>query len=64
MARKNTIDDIVNEIVQGTNKYWNDENSNKNAKLATTQRDYIAGAVSSDQSRRLLLPEVELSNEK
>lgn len=56
LARENTIDKTVNEIVKGSNQYWMDENSNKNAKLATTQRDYIAGAVSTDESERFLLP--------
>ena len=55
-ARKNTIDDVVNEITDGNNDYWTNENSNKNATLATTQRDYVAGAVSTDQSKRVLLP--------
>lgn len=55
-ARENTIDKVVSEIVTSSNKYWNDENSNKDEKLATTQRDYIAGAVSADQTRRKLLP--------
>ena len=55
-TRKNTIDDVVNEITDGNNDYWTNENSNKNATLATTQRDYVAGAVSTDQSKRVLLP--------
>lgn len=55
-ARKNTIDETVNEIVGGTSKYWNDENSNKNATLITTQRDYLAGVVSTDATNRYLLP--------
>ena len=55
-ARENTIDKTVIEIVEGTNDYWAHENSNKNAELATTQRDYIAGAVSTDESERRLLP--------
>lgn len=55
-ARKSTIDDVVNEIVEDRNDYWSNENSNKNSALATTQRDYIAGAVSTDQSMRNLLP--------
>ena len=55
-ARRNTIDDTIKEIVGGTSKYWNEENSNKNAALLTTQRDYIAGAVSTDAVRRYLLP--------
>lgn len=55
-ARKNTIDEVVNEIVSSSSDYWNNENSNKDAKLATTQRDYIAGAVSTDEAKRFLLP--------
>lgn len=55
LARENTIDKTVREIVEGTNDYWLHENSNKNAELATTQRDYIAGAVSTDESERRLL---------
>ena len=55
-ARTNTIDKVVSEIVGGTSEYWKDENSNKNAELITTQRDYIAGAVSTDQARRYILP--------
>lgn len=55
-ARENSIDKVVSEIVEGTNAKWNDENSNKDAKLLTTQRDYIAGEVSTDISRKKLLP--------
>lgn len=55
-ARENTIDKTVMEITSGISDYWNNENSNKNAKLATTQRDYIAGAVSEDEALRRLLP--------
>ena len=55
-ARTNTVDKTVEEIVHGTSAYWNNENSNKNPKLVTTVRDYIAGAVSTDASHRRLLP--------
>ena len=55
-SRKNTIDETINEITGGKSKYWNEENSNKNATLLTTQRDYIAGAVSTDAVERYLLP--------
>lgn len=55
-ARRNTIDDVVKDITAGDSDYWTNENSNKNATLATTQRDYVAGAVSIDQSKRVLLP--------
>lgn len=54
--RGNSIDKSIREIVEGANEYWNTENSNKNAKLASTQRDYMAGQVSQDISRRELLP--------
>jgi len=56
MSRKNTIDDTIAELLAGENEYWNSENSNKNAKTVTTQRDYLAGVVSTDISRRYLLP--------
>lgn len=55
-ARENSIDKVVKEIVEGSNQKWNEENSNKDAKLLTTQRDYIAGEVSTDISRKQLLP--------
>lgn len=55
-ARGNTIDDTILGIIGGTDDYWMNENSNKNAQIASTQRDYMAGAVSTDLSRRGLLP--------
>ena len=54
--RGNLIDKTIKEIVEGENEYWNTENSNKNARIASTQRDYMAGAISEDLSRRELLP--------
>lgn len=54
--RGNTTDKTVNEIVNGASDYWTSENSNKNAMLASTQRDYLAGCISEDISRRQLLP--------
>ena len=54
--RGNIIDKTVQEIVNGESEYWNTENSNKNAKVVTTQRDYLAGALSTDLTRRKLLP--------
>ena len=53
---ENTIDGQISELLDGTSDYWNNENSNKNAKLLTTQRDYMAGIVSTDITRRFLLP--------
>ncbi len=52
----NTTDEEVKELIGGNSDYWNNENSNKNAKVVTTQRDYLAGITSTDISRRLLLP--------
>lgn len=40
----------------GTSEYWKSENSNKNPKRVTTHRDYMAGIVSTDATRRYLLP--------
>ena len=54
--RGNTTDKTIDEIVNGTSTYWTTENSNKNAMLASTQRDYMAGAVSEDITRRNILP--------
>ena len=52
----NTTDSQIQELLDGTSKYWNDENSNKNAKLLHVQRDYMAGILSTDITRRFLLP--------
>ena len=58
MVRKaNTTDKAIKELIDGQSEYWNTENSNKNARVVTTQRDYIAGITSSDITRRFLLPE-------
>lgn len=56
-ARGNLIDRTVHELLQGESTYWNNENSNKNAKRVTVQRDYMAGIISTDITRRYLLPE-------
>lgn len=52
----NTTDTEIEELLSGSSEYWASENSNKNEKLVTTQRDYMAGIVSKDMSRRYLLP--------
>lgn len=57
MLRKNTTDQTVMEMLGGTNEYWATENSNKNPKEATVQRDYLAGILSTDLTRRYLLDE-------
>lgn len=64
-ARENTIDKLVDEIVHLENDYFLYENSNKDATLATTMRDYIAGAVSTDKTKRQYLPkEIVEAHEK
>ena len=56
VRKANTTDQTVKELVEGNSEYWNNENSNKNARVVTTQRDYLAGITSTDITRRLLLP--------
>ena len=55
-ARGNLTDNTIKELLGGDSDYWNNENSNKNAKVVTTQRDYLAGITSTDITRRFLLP--------
>lgn len=57
VRKQNTTDKSIHELIDGTNDYWNTENSNKNARVVTTQRDYLAGITSTDITRRFLLPE-------
>ena len=57
VRKSNTTDLSIKELIDGESDYWNTENSNKNAKVVTTQRDYIAGITSTDISRRFLIPE-------
>ena len=52
----NTTDGKIMSIVDGVNEDVIQENSNKNPKIAATQRDYIAGEVSRDIVSRLILP--------
>lgn len=47
----------ISEMVSGKSDYWNNENSNKNAKVVTTQRDYLAGIVSTEIAKSILLPQ-------
>lgn len=53
----NTTDKSIEELLEGNSDYWNNENSNKNAKRVTVQRDYLAGITSTDISKRLLIPD-------
>ena len=59
VRKANTTDQVIKELIDGTSEYWNSENSNKNARVVTTQRDYMAGITSTDITRRFLLtPEI------
>lgn len=55
VRQSNTTDESIRELLEGNSDYWNNENSNKNAKRSTVQRDYMAGIVSTDITRRFLL---------
>lgn len=57
VRKANTTDQSIKELIDGESEYWNTENSNKNARVVTTQRDYLAGITSTDITRRFLLPE-------
>lgn len=56
MRQKNTIDDSVLSLIDGVNEELKGENANKNPTVNSTQRDYMAGEVSKDLTRRVLLP--------
>ena len=53
----NTTDESILSLIKNSNKDVMEENSNKNAVMASTQRDLIAGEVSKDLTKRILLPE-------
>ena len=58
MARKaNTTDDGILALIDQINEEVKQENSNKNPTINSTQRDYMAGEVSKDLTRRILLPD-------
>lgn len=57
VRKQNTTDESILGLIRNENKELAEENSNKNTKLASTQRDYIAGEVSRDLTKRMLLPE-------
>ncbi len=56
IRKANTTDESILSLIKNSNKDVMEENSNKNARTASTQRDWIAGEVSKDLTRRLLLP--------
>ena len=57
VRKSNTTDESILGLIRKTNKEVMEENSNKNAIIASTQRDLIAGEVSKDLTKRMLLPE-------
>ena len=58
LARKsNTTDNGILALIDHMNEEVNQENSNKNPVINSTQRDYMAGEVSKDLTKRMLLPE-------
>ncbi|MBD5631650.1 MAG: anaerobic ribonucleoside-triphosphate reductase [Clostridia bacterium] len=57
IRKANTTDESILSLIRNSNKDVMEENSNKNARTASTQRDLIAGEVSKDLTRRILLPE-------
>ena len=54
--KKNTIDDQILTLIECNNEEVKQENSNKNPTVNSVQRDYMAGEVSKDLTRRILLP--------
>ncbi len=57
VRQSNTTDDKILALIECNNEEAKQENSNKNPVINSTQRDYMAGEVSKDLTRRILLPE-------
>ncbi len=55
--KSNTTDDGILSLLENINEEVNQENSNKNPVINSTQRDYMAGEVSKDLTKRVLLPD-------
>ena len=55
--KSNTTDDSILALIDQMNEEVKQENSNKNPVINSTQRDYMAGEVSKDLTKRVLLPE-------
>lgn len=53
---QNSTDGDLLSLLDGKNEYLNKENSNKDPVLVTTQRDYMAGIISKDITKRFLMP--------
>ncbi len=58
IRKSNTTDDKIMSLIECNNEEVKQENANKNPTVNSVQRDYMAGEVSKDITRRLLLPEV------
>ena len=56
VRKSNTTDDSILSLINLSNEELKQENSNKNPVVNSTQRDYMAGEVSKDLTRRILLP--------
>ena len=56
VRQANTTDEKMLTLLRGTNRELAEENANKNTRMISTQRDYIAGIASRDMTFRLLLP--------
>ncbi len=61
MRKANTTDDKILAILHRSSADAKEENSNKNPDIVSTQRDYIAGEVNRDLTRRLILPASEIT---
>lgn len=57
VRKKNTTDESILGLIKNHNNLGKEDNSCKDAVLASAQRDYIAGEVSKDLTKRILLPE-------
>ena len=57
VRKSNTTDDKILSLIECNNEEAKQENSNKNPVINSTQRDYMAGEVSRDLTKRILLPE-------
>lgn len=56
LARQKKNDNEFLSMLEGNNDYWTSENSNKNPKVVTVQRDYLAGIASTDIARNYIFP--------
>lgn len=56
LRNRNTTDDAILTLIDHANEEIKQENSNKNPVINSTQRDYMAGEVSKDLTKRILLP--------